>query len=128
LGGSAHFFGWIEDAAAAAADFDLLVVPSRAEPCGLVTLEGMVHGLAIIATAAGGTPELIRDGREGLLVPPGDPAALAARLARLLNDPELRARLGAAAHRRVTGKFPLSRMLDGVEGVYRRVDARRAPN
>lgn len=122
LGGSAHFFGWVEDAAAAAADFDLLVVPSRAEPCGLVTLEGMVHGLAIIATAAGGTPELIRDGREGLLVPPDDPPALAARLARLLGDPELRARLGAAAHRRVTGEFPLSRMLDGVEGVYRRVD------
>jgi glycosyltransferase involved in cell wall biosynthesis len=128
LDGSAHFFGWIENAAAAGADFDLQVVPSRAEPCGLTTLEGMAHGHAIIATAAGGSPELIRDGREGLLVPPGDPAALAARLARLLGDPELRARLGAAARRRVVAEFPLSRMLDGVEGVYRHVGARRAPD
>lgn len=128
LGGSAHFFGWVEDAAAAGADFDLQVVPSHAEPSGLTTLEGMAHGHAIIATAAGGSPELIRDGREGLLVPPGDPVALAARLARLLGDPELRARLGAAARRRVTVEFPLSRMLDGVEGVYRRVGARRAPD
>lgn len=127
-GGSTHFFGWVEDAAAAGVDFDLQVVPSRAEPCGLATLEGMVHGHAIVATDAGGSPELVRDGREGLLVPPGDPAALAARLGRLLGDPELSARLGAAARQRVRQEFSLSRMLDGVEGVYRRTGARRAPD
>ncbi len=126
-GGFTHFFGWLEDAAAAGVDFDLQVVPSRAEPCGLATLEGMAHGLAIVATDAGGSPELLRDGREGLLVPPDDAGALAARLARLLGDPQLRARLGAAARRRVADEFSLHRMLDGVESVYRLAGAWRAP-
>ncbi|MHB8079863.1 MAG: glycosyltransferase family 4 protein, partial [Candidatus Krumholzibacteriia bacterium] len=126
LAESTHFFGWVEDAAAAGADFDLHVTPSRAEPCGLATLEAMAHGHPIVATRAGGSPELLRDGREGLLVPPDDPAALAARLARLLGDPALRARLGAAARRRVEAEFPLSAMLDGVEEVYRHAGTWRA--
>jgi glycosyltransferase involved in cell wall biosynthesis len=83
---------------------DVLVVPSIPtrtfrEPWGMVVNEAMHQGLPVIATdavgaAAGG---LVRDGRNGLVVPAGDPAALAGALRRLQGDPELRARLGAAA-------------------------------
>jgi len=122
-----RFFGWVEDAAAACADFDVHVVPSRAEPFGLSTLEGMAHGHAVLATDAGGTPELVRHGVEGLLVPPGDPRALAAGLARLLDDPRLRARLGERARRRVRESFTLEAMLDAVEELYGRVAAGGLP-
>lgn len=125
LDGRVHFFGWVEDAEAAAADFDVQVVCSRAEPFGLATLEGMARGRAVVATAAGGSPEIIRDGVDGLLVPPDDPEALARSLDRLLGDPALRRRLGAAARRRVAVDFSLAAMLDRVEAVYERVLAER---
>ncbi len=127
LAGTTHFFGWVEDAAAASADFDVHVVCSRAEPFGLATLEGMAHAHAVVATDAGGSPEIIRDGVDGLLVPAGDPDALARALARLLGDPELRGRLGGSARRRVAEVFPLPRMLDRVEEIYGRVLAGRLP-
>lgn len=125
LDGRVHFFGWVEDAEAAAADFDVQVVCSRAEPFGLATLEGMARGRAVVATAAGGSPEIIRDGVDGLLVPPDDPEALARSLDRLLGDPALRRRLGEAARRRVAVDFSLAAMLDRVEAVYERVLAER---
>ena len=126
LAGRVHFFGWVEDAEAAAADFDVQVVCSRAEPFGLATLEGMARGRAAVATtAAGGSPEIIRDGVDGLLVPPDDPEALARSLDRLLGDPALRRRLGAAARRRAAADFSLAAMLDRVEAVYERVLAER---
>lgn len=127
LAGRVHFFGWVEDAEAAAADFDVQVVCSRAEPFGLATLEGMARGRAVVATAAGGSPEIIRDGVDGLLVPPDDPDALARSLDRLLGDPGLRRRLGEAARRRVAERFSLAAMLDRVEAVYERVLAGRPP-
>lgn len=125
LAGRVHFFGWVEDAEAAAADFDVQVVCSRAEPFGLATLEGMARGRPVVATAAGGSPEIIRDGVDGLLVPPDDPEALARSLDRLLADPALRRRLGEAARRRVAADFSLAAMLDRVEAVYERVLAER---
>jgi len=127
IAATTHFFGWVEDAAAASADFDVHVVCSRAEPFGLATLEGMAHGHAVVATDAGGSPEIIRDGVDGLLVPPDDAAALARGLARLLGDPALRERLGRGARRRVEEAFPLARMLDRVEEIYGRVLAGRPP-
>jgi glycosyltransferase involved in cell wall biosynthesis len=127
LAGRVHFFGWVEDAEAAAADFDVQVVCSRAEPFGLATLEGMARGRPVVATAAGGSPEIIRDGVDGLLVPPDDPEALARSLDRLLGDPALRRRLGEAARRRVAADFSLAAMLDRVEAVYERVLAGRPP-
>lgn len=76
---------------------DVQVIPSRYEPFGMVVLEGMLHGLPIIATNVGGPAAILADGRTGLLIPPFDPEALARALLRLLQDPELRWRLGAEA-------------------------------
>jgi glycosyltransferase involved in cell wall biosynthesis len=121
LAQSVHFFGYVDDAARAAADFDVQVVCSRAEPFGLVTLEAMAHQHPVVATAAGGSLEIVRDGIDGFLVPPGDAPRLAEKLLRLLADPELRQRLGARGRARVVEKFSLSCMLDRTEAVYRAV-------
>jgi glycosyltransferase involved in cell wall biosynthesis len=121
-----HFFGYVADAGRASADFDIHVVCSDAEPFGLVTLEGMAHCHPVVATASGGSPEIIRDGIDGYLVPPRDPGALARRLEKLLSRQDLCRRLGQRARQRVEKAFSLHRMLDGTEAVYRRV-LRAAP-
>jgi glycosyltransferase involved in cell wall biosynthesis len=78
------------------------VLPSRMEPFGIVNLEAMAAGKAVVASRTGGVPEVVLDDETGLLVPPGDPAALAAAISRLVADEPLRQRLGAAGRRRVT--------------------------
>jgi glycosyltransferase involved in cell wall biosynthesis len=69
---------------------------------GLAAVEALACGTPVVASAVGGLTEVVRDGENGLLVPPGDPSALAAALARL-EDPDLRARLGAAGPASVAG-------------------------
>jgi len=88
------------------------------EPFGLVTLEAMLAGSPVIASAHGGALDLIAPGTSGLLVPPGDPNALARAIAMLLDDPSLRARLGAAARHRAETQFSFDRFISGIEGVY----------
>jgi glycosyltransferase involved in cell wall biosynthesis len=77
-----------------------LVMPSLSEGLPMALLEAMAYGMAVLATRAGGIPEVVDDGADGLLIDPGDPAAISAGLVRLASDPELRARLGAAARAR----------------------------
>ena len=81
---------------------DVVVVPSRREPLGLAAVEALACGTPVIASAVGGLKEVVRDGENGLLVPPEDPAAIAAALGRL-DDPGLRARLGTAGPASVAG-------------------------
>lgn len=76
----------------------LLVLPSRGEGMGRVVVEAFCRGRAVVGTGAGGIPDLVRDGDNGLLVQVDDPTALASALVRVLSDPELAARLGSAAH------------------------------
>lgn len=78
-------------------DCEFAVLPSRRENSPLAALEAMAAGKAVVASAVGGVPELIRDGVSGFLVPPGDVAALARRLGELADAPALRRRLGSAA-------------------------------
>jgi glycosyltransferase involved in cell wall biosynthesis len=81
--------------------FDLFVVPSLTdrESFGVAAVEAAACGLPVIASQVGGLPEVVLDGQTGLLVPPGDVNALAAAMARLLSEPELRARMGQAGRR-----------------------------
>lgn len=97
---------------------DVLLVASRREGMPHVILEAMVAGVPIVATAVAGIPEMIADGRDGILVPPGSPGALAATLSRVLFDSAEAARLSEAAGRRVREEFGLERMIDRVEECF----------
>jgi glycogen(starch) synthase len=77
------------------------VLPSRQEPMGIVNLEAMAAGKAVIASRTGGVPEIVADGETGLLLPPGNVESLAAAMRRLTADAPLRERLGAAGRERV---------------------------
>ncbi|HRD72831.1 MAG TPA: glycosyltransferase family 4 protein [Aquimonas sp.] len=99
---------------------DLLVLPSREEGLSNVIIEAMGSGLPIIATAVGGTPELIRDGENGLLVPNEDDSALAAAMQRLIDDDALRDRLAAQARADALTGFSLDAMVDHTVSIYQR--------
>jgi len=119
--GRVRFLGHRTDVPALLAAADVFVLPSRYEGTSLALLEAMGAGKAVVATAIGGTDELVRDGVDGLLVPPDDPAALAEALERLLVDNELRARLGGAAAARVAADFSAEASTARVVGIYRDV-------
>jgi glycosyltransferase involved in cell wall biosynthesis len=106
------------------AAMDVLAVPSHWEGFGLVAAEGLAAGVPVVAANASSLPEIVRDEVEGLLVPPADPAALAAALVRLARDPSERARMGAAGRARIRSEFSLASMLDRYEAVLAEV-ARR---
>jgi 2-deoxystreptamine N-acetyl-D-glucosaminyltransferase/2-deoxystreptamine glucosyltransferase len=101
------------------ASLDLLVLPSQYEEMGSVLVEAMVAGLPVVATDVGGIPEVVRHGETGLLVPPGDVAALAAALDRVVADPVLRARLADGARRR-SQQYSWPVLAARVSAVYRR--------
>ncbi|MDD5350541.1 MAG: glycosyltransferase family 4 protein, partial [Chthoniobacteraceae bacterium] len=98
LDGKVHFLGVADRAATARlfAGCAFFVLPSRIEPQGIVNLEAMASGKAVLAARVGGVPEAVTHGVTGLLVEPGDPQALAHCLVRLASDTPLCARLGAA--------------------------------
>ncbi|MGQ9663087.1 MAG: glycosyltransferase, partial [Kiritimatiellia bacterium] len=73
----------------------------------------------VVASAVGGIPEVVEDGRNGLLIPPEDDAALAAALIRLANDAQLRAALATAAQNTVRSAFRLKKMVERTEQIYR---------
>lgn len=104
--------GLVEDMPAFYRGLSLLALPSRAEGFGLAAAEASACGLAVIATTASSLPEVIVHDETGLLVPPRDPAALAAAMTRLLAEPATARRLGAAGRRRVQARFSRSRVLD----------------
>jgi starch synthase len=79
--------------------------PSLYEPLGIVNLEAMACGTAVVASRVGGIPEVVADGETGLLVPPNDPAALADALSTLLRDPDLAAAMGQRGRKRAVAEF-----------------------
>ncbi|MCC6848923.1 MAG: glycosyltransferase [Deltaproteobacteria bacterium] len=120
-----RFLGRVEDVAPLLAAADALVMPSRREGLGVAALEAMAAGLPVVASRVGGLPEAVVDGETGLLVPPGDAAALAAALARLAADPALAGRLGAGGAARAAARFSMAAMAEGTLAVYRRLAAAR---
>jgi glycosyltransferase involved in cell wall biosynthesis len=113
--------GFHPDGVAALDGTDLLVLPSAAEACPMAVLQAMARGLPVVASAAGGVPEIVRDGVEGLLVPAGDDDALRHALHLLAKDPGLRRELGAAARRRVRARFTIGHTTRRLVEVYRQV-------
>jgi starch synthase len=83
----------------------VLVCPSLYEPLGIVNLEAMACGTAVVASRVGGIPEVVADGQTGLLVPPGDPAALADAIGALLSDEARAAEMGRRGRQRAAAEF-----------------------
>lgn len=110
--------GFRRDVPAFLAAADLFVLPSLEDAFPTVLLEAMAAGLAVVATRAGGIPEIVDDGVTGLLVPPGEPAPLAEAVAELLADPERRRRLGVAGRRRAEERFSTGAWLGRLERLY----------
>jgi glycosyltransferase involved in cell wall biosynthesis len=115
-----HILTYRNDIANLQAAADIFVMPSLWEGLPLAMLEAMLAGNAVIASETSGIPEAVTTGVEGLLVPPGDDAALAVALERLMTDQPLRASLGEAALRRGLADFTIDAMADRYEGLYRR--------
>jgi glycosyltransferase involved in cell wall biosynthesis len=118
LGARVHFTGWREDVPDLLALCDLFALPSFGEHFGRVLVEAMAMGKAIVATGAGGVPEVVPDGECGLLVSAGDPRAIADALLTLLRDPIRRARFGQAGRRRAESCFDIDRHAEAVANVY----------
>jgi glycosyltransferase involved in cell wall biosynthesis len=104
--------------------FDIFVMSSVTEGLGTSLLDAMACGKPVVATTAGGMPEVVADSETGLLVPPRDDRALAAAIVRLLKDPSLRAAMGAAGDRRVREHFSSERMVQDTLDLYKRVCTR----
>jgi glycosyltransferase involved in cell wall biosynthesis len=116
-----EFLGRVPSAAAFYRELDAFLVPSvSAEGLPTTILEAMACGLPVIATDVGGAAEAIDHGKQGLIVAPGDPAALADAVRRLVDDPEAARRMGEAGYQRVRAQFTVTNMTRTiVEGAYR---------
>ena len=101
--------------------FDLFAMSSVTEGLGTSLLDAMACSRAIVATTAGGIPEVVEDGVTGILVPPRDHAAMADAVLALLGDERRRHALGDAGFARVREKFTVERMIAGTAAVYARV-------
>jgi glycosyltransferase involved in cell wall biosynthesis len=130
LGGTVRFVRGIDDAAVAAqyAEAEVAVVPSLYEGFSIPAVQAMSCGVPLVATTAGALPEVVgRDGETALLVPPGDAAALARAIGRLLDDPGLRTRLSGAALRRAAERYSWEATARATADVYREVLANPVP-
>ena len=84
-------------------------------------VEAMALGKPVVATRAGGIPDVVVDGKTGMLVPSGDPKALADAIRRLLEDPDLRHRMGEEGRNRADSRFSAETMVDQIDQLYREI-------
>jgi glycosyltransferase involved in cell wall biosynthesis len=106
---------------------DLFVLPSRSEGVSNALLEAMACALPALATAVGGSPEVIEDGVNGVLLPPEDPGALTDGLLHLARDPGLARTLGAAARQTIEARFSMEAVVQRYEELYLRLTDVRCP-
>lgn len=119
-GKNVRLLGWVrgeakDEALSRAAVF---VLPSYSEGLPMAILEAMAYGLPVVSTPVGGIPMAVLDGETGFLVQPGDVEAIAQRIILLLNDPELRNRMGGNAQRHIREKFEVSAVIQQIFAVY----------
>ncbi len=112
LSGRVTLLPWQPDTARLFEAFDVYALSSRWEGLPITLLEAMASGVAVATTDVDGCPEVVENGREGLIAPAGQPAALAAAVVRMLDDPDLRVAMAAAARRRVETDFALPGMVE----------------
>ena len=118
-----EFLGWMADPTARMASWDVLAVPSRLESFGVVAVEAMLVGVPVVATVAGGLPEVITDGETGVLVQVESPAALAAGIRRVLDDGAYSRRLVLSAAEAARRDFTSAAMADRYAEVYSQVSS-----
>jgi glycosyltransferase involved in cell wall biosynthesis len=126
IGASVRMLGRRDDMPAVYASLDLMVSSSRREGLPMAILEAMASRVPLIATAVGGVPTVVLDGRTGVLVPEVDAALLANGIVALLRDGALRERLGAAARQLVEDEFSAQRMTADYLRVYEEAVAIKA--
>jgi glycosyltransferase involved in cell wall biosynthesis len=118
LGGRVVLAGSVTEGFRLLRNFRFSVLSSRQESFPNAVVESMAAGVPVIATSVGGIPEVIRDGIDGTLVPPGDPDALAEAMLKLLLEPQLAARMGQAARERISRSFSIEKMVREFEDLY----------
>jgi len=121
------FLGRRADVPALLARADVVCHPARMEGLPNAVMEAMAAARPLVATSVGGTPELVQDGIHGLLVPPEDPAALAAGILAVLRDPDRAARLARAAHARIESTFRLDQLVSRIDRLYGEIIGAAAP-
>lgn len=124
LGADVRFTGHRSDIAEVLAGLDVVVSPSIEESACYAVVEALLMGKGVVASNVGGLPDSVRHGRTGLLVPPGDPAALAAAVAALVADPARRAEMGRRGRAECLRRFDIDTTVAQVEAVYLRGRAR----
>lgn len=124
LSARVHFLGVRHDVPELLRAADVFVLTSRSEAAPLTLLEAMAARVPVVATAVGGIPEMVRHGREGLLVPRDDAAATARALLQHLDDPAAAAALAEAGAARVHERYQLERCVDRYAALYRRLAGR----
>jgi glycosyltransferase involved in cell wall biosynthesis len=110
--------GWEPGFAARLARWGIFVLPSLEEGFGIAAVEAMAAGLPVVASAVGGLPEIVQDGKTGWLVPPSNPAQLAERLRTLLLSPQERASMGREGRTRARTHFSEERMVAEIADIY----------
>lgn len=118
---SVRFLGARHDVPVLNRLLDVFVLPSREEACPMALLEAMAAGKAVVATAVGGSPEVLTSPTDGWLVPPDDPGALADGILMLLGDPTRRVAMGVAAQQKVAAQFTRDRMVRDTLAFYQRL-------
>ena len=114
-----HFIkAWGEEAWAWIRKFDLFVLPSLNEGMGRVLIEAMAQARPVIASRVGGIPEIVVDGRTGILVPPNDPKWLADAILKLLKDPDRGRRMGEEGKKRIDSRFSAETMVTRIDQLY----------
>ena len=121
------FVGYREDALRIAKAFDVFVLPSIHEGLAIALIEAMALGKPTVVTRVGGLPEVVKDGQEGFVVPPGRPEALSTAIITLLQDPTLRESFGSAAQRRAEA-FSIEAAVDRIETVYEELTGEQRTN
>jgi glycosyltransferase involved in cell wall biosynthesis len=123
LDGKVHWLGLRNDGPVVVRAFDVAAMSSEREGMPMFAFEAMAAGKPFVATDVGGLRDIFENGENALLVPPGDHAAMAEALERLLSDEELRSSMGAAGQARL-GDFSVDRAVERITNLYESLLAR----